>query len=43
MAVTYQEWLGMPEVTDAREEVVNGEVRITPPAKWKHAMAVERV
>lgn len=40
--VTYEEWLRMPEVTDAIEEVVNGEVRIMPPAKWKHAMIVER-
>jgi hypothetical protein len=29
--VTYEEWLNMPVVKDAIEEVVNGEVRITPP------------
>ena len=28
--VTYEEWLRMPEVSDATEEVVNGEIRITP-------------
>ena len=39
--VTYEEWLRMPEVTDAIEEVVNGEIRIMPPAKWKHSEIVE--
>ena len=38
--VTYDEWLRMPEVTDAIEEVVNGEIRIMPPAKLKHALIV---
>jgi Uma2 family endonuclease len=41
--VTYEEWLRMPEVTDAIEEVVNGEIRIVPPAKLKHAIIVERI
>ena len=41
--VTYEEWLRMPEVTDAIEEVVNGEIRVMPPAKLKHAMIVERI
>lgn len=41
--VTYEEWLLMPEVTDATEEVVNGEIRITPPQKWVHARTVEKV
>ena len=36
--VTYEEWLRMPEVTDFIEEVVDGEIRIMPPAKWKHAV-----
>ena len=31
----------MPEVTDAIEEVVNGEIRIMPPAKWKHQRIIE--
>ena len=38
--VTYEEWLRMPEVTDFIEEVVDGEIRIMPPAKWKHALIV---
>jgi Uma2 family endonuclease len=41
--VTYEEWLRMPEVTDATEEVVNGEIRITPPQKWVHGETVENV
>jgi len=41
--VTYEEWLRMPEVTDAIEEVVNGEIHITPPAKFRHARIVERL
>jgi len=41
--VTYEEWLRMPEVTDAIEEVVDGEIRISPPAKWKHALTVTNV
>jgi len=32
--VTYEEWLNMPVVEDAIEEVVNGEVRLMPPNKW---------
>jgi Uma2 family endonuclease len=39
--VTYEEWLRMPEVDDAIEEVVNGEIRIMPPAKWKHQRIIE--
>lgn len=38
--VTYEEWLRMPEVQDAVEEVVNGEVRIMPPNKWNHSEIV---
>lgn len=41
--VTYQEWLNMTVVEDAIEEVVNGEVRIMPPNKWKHALIVENL
>ncbi len=29
--VTHEEWLRMPIVEDAIEEVVNGEIRIIPP------------
>ena len=42
-AVTYEEWLRMPEVGDATEEVVNGEIRIMPPPKWKHSEIVDRL
>jgi Uma2 family endonuclease len=41
--VTYEEWLRMPEVSDAREEVVNGEIRITPAPKWNHGEIVENI
>ena len=41
--VTYEEWLRMPEVSDAIEEVVNGEIRIMPPAKLKHALIVHKL
>jgi Uma2 family endonuclease len=38
--VTYEEWLKMPEVEDAIEEVVNGEIRIMPAPKFEHALIV---
>src|SRR5215813_11914528 len=41
--VTYEEWLRMPEVQDATEEVVNGEIRITPPQRITHALFVTEV
>jgi Uma2 family endonuclease len=41
--VTYEEWLRMPEVTDAIEEVVDGEIRISPPYMWKHAVTAQQV
>lgn len=41
--VTYDEWLDMPEVDDAIEEVVNGEVRIMPPAKALHAKIIAKL
>jgi Uma2 family endonuclease len=41
--VTYEEWLRMPEVQDATEEVVNGEIRIMPPAKLKHMQVIARL
>src|SRR5438045_77905 len=40
--VTYEAWLTMPEIQDAIEEVVNGEIRIMPPAKFVHALIVQR-
>lgn len=41
--VTYEEWLRMPEVSDAKEEVVNGEIRIMPPPKWVHTQIVRNL
>jgi len=41
--VTYEEWLRMPVVEDAIEEVVNGEIRIMPPNKSRHARIVSRL
>jgi len=41
--VTYEEWLRMPEVSDATEEVVNGEIRITPAPECSHGEIVDNV
>jgi Uma2 family endonuclease len=41
--ITYDEWLRLPEVNDAIEEVIDGEVRIMPPAKFRHAKMVRRL
>ena len=41
--VTYEEWLRLPEVSEAREEVVNGEIRIMPAPKVNHTRIVQRV
>ena len=41
--LSYEEWLRMPVVSDGIEEVVNGEIRRTPPNKWDHAEIVENV
>jgi len=41
--VTYEEWLRMPEVTDAIEEVVDGEILIMPPNKLKSALIVGHI
>jgi Uma2 family endonuclease len=41
--VSYEEWLRMPEVSDAIEEVVNGEIRIMPAPKWDHGEIVENL
>jgi Uma2 family endonuclease len=41
--VTYEEWLQMPIVQDAREEVVNGEIRLVPPNKMPHPRVVARL
>jgi hypothetical protein len=41
--VTYDEWLRMPEVDDAIEEVVNGEIVRMPPPKITHTLVVHRL
>src|SRR5262249_34988706 len=41
--VTYEEWLRMPEVRNAREEVVDGEIRIMPPPTVRHAKIAQRL
>ena len=41
--VTYEEWLEMPVVEDAREEVVDGEIIFMPPAKLLHARIAARL
>jgi Uma2 family endonuclease len=41
--VTYEEWLRMPEVQDAIEEVVDGEIRIMPPPKLNHSLIVQQI
>ena len=41
--VTYDEWLRLPEVTDAIEEVVDGQIILMPPAKSAHARIVARL
>lgn len=39
--VTYEEWLQMPEMDNAIEEVIDGEIILIPPAKLRHARIVE--
>ncbi|SPF45373.1 conserved hypothetical protein [Candidatus Sulfopaludibacter sp. SbA4] len=39
--VTYEEWLRMPEVQDAIEEVVNGEIRIAAAPPWIHGRILD--
>jgi len=41
--VTYEEWLLMPEVSDAIEEVVNGEIRIFPVPPMEHSDVVDEL
>jgi len=40
-AVSWQQWLDMPEVPDGTEEPVHGETRVMPHAKLKHALIIE--
>jgi len=39
--VSYEDWLRMPEVDDAIEEVVNGEIVRMPPPKITHTLSPE--
>ncbi len=39
--VSYDEWLTLPVVEDAIEEVVDGEIRLMPPNKTTHAKIVQ--
>jgi Uma2 family endonuclease len=41
--VTYEEWLRMPEVDGATEEVVDGRIIFMPPAKLRHALIVRNL
>jgi Uma2 family endonuclease len=41
--VTYEEWLAMPEVQDAIEEVVSGEIRIMPALKSDHGIIIDEL
>jgi len=42
--VSYEEWISKPIVDDFIEEVVNGEIRITPPHKWEsHSVVVDNL
>jgi Uma2 family endonuclease len=41
--VTYEEWLAMPEPRDAREEIVNGEIRLMPPPKALHGLIIDNL
>src|SRR6185503_17257309 len=41
--VTYEEWLTMPQVQDAIEEVVNGEIRVMPPPIDRHGVIVDNL
>jgi Uma2 family endonuclease len=41
--VTYEEWLRMPEVTDAIEEVIDGEIVRMPPARSTRARIVAKL
>jgi Uma2 family endonuclease len=41
-ALTYEEWLKLPEV-EGVEEVVNGEIVKMPPNKWNHTRVVEKL
>jgi Uma2 family endonuclease len=41
--LSYEEWLQMPTVEDAREEVVNGEIIFIPLNHYPHAEIIQRL
>ena len=41
--IAYEDWLKMPAVQDGVDEVVNGEYRLMPPAKFAHAEILRRL
>jgi Uma2 family endonuclease len=41
--ITYDEWLRMPEVQDAIEEVVNGEISVIPAPEIDHAIVARQL
>jgi Uma2 family endonuclease len=41
--ITYEEWLDMPVVQDGVDEIVKGEHRLMPPARYAHAEILRRL
>ena len=41
--ITYEEWLNMPVVQDGVDEIVAGEYRLMPPARYAHAEVLRRL
>jgi len=41
--ITYEEWLDMPVVQDGVDEIVKGEYRLMPPARYAHAEILRRL
>ena len=41
--ITYEEWLSMPAVHDGVDEIVGGQYRLVPPARYAHAEILRRL
>jgi len=41
--LAYRDWLNLPIVEDGVDEVVNGEQRLMPPARYAHAEILRRL
>jgi Uma2 family endonuclease len=41
--ISYEEWLNMPVVQDGVDEIVEGEYRLMPPARYAHAEILRRL